>query len=72
MNEEGKYSDEHLHNELATAFWAQFDPWGCIASGDYIAGTAVIMGGCDEEGSSTDAPDKVLAILCAICGLVPA
>jgi hypothetical protein len=56
VNEEGKLLGLP-RNRLAEMVWAQCDAWGCLAAGDWISGNAIVLGGADDEGYSTTAPE---------------
>jgi hypothetical protein len=58
VNEEGKLL-RLPRNQLAELVWHFCDPWGCLAAGDWIAGNAIVLGGSDDEGYSTTAPEWV-------------
>jgi hypothetical protein len=59
INEEGKLH-ELAYNHAATVIAHQY----CLPLSDYIAGTAVILGGPDEHGNDTPlAPDMHMEIM---------
>jgi hypothetical protein len=59
INEEGKLLGLDI-NKVAT-FLAKNS--GNLMSDDYIAGNAVIFGQADDEGNSTDVPERTISLL---------
>lgn len=57
INDEGAINGMPV-NELATGFWWAVNP-AARASAQYLHGTAVVAGGPDSEGETTNIPEQI-------------
>jgi hypothetical protein len=57
VNEEGKLLGLPV-NRLAMDVWIRYDCYRCVPAGDWIAGSAVVVGGVDDEGETLDLSDR--------------
>ena len=66
VNEDGK-NVNLPRNEMADVFWQSFDKYGCLANGDYLVGTVLIMGPSSRAGRTTSAPPNTVDLIQALC-----
>jgi len=70
VNEEGKLNGLP-RNRVAEMVWRLFDSYGCLASGDWLAGNVLITGPADERGRTTDIPEELVEPIMEAAGKMP-